>query len=331
MKTLGRLFILVLLLGVGAGAYLLYTLGSPYAAFDKEVFVDIPAGTSTQQMADLLQANGVIRSRWSFMLARLLNGRATLKAGEYRFNQPASVMAVFGRIAKGDIFYYELLTPEGSTQFDIASALQQMGVMKAQDFLKAAASPAMIKDLDPKAPSLEGYLFPATYRLTRHTTAQQICEEMTARFRRAWKEIAPAEANVHGVVTLASLVEKETAISGDRPKVASVFRNRLDKGMTLDCDPTTIYAAIVEKRYKGVIHRSDLDSMNEYNTYKHAGLPPGPIANPGMDSLKAALSPADTDYLYFVAKPGGSGQHVFSGNLADHTTAVQAYRRGLKK
>jgi len=181
--------------------------------------------------------------------------------------------------------------------------------------------------LDPRAPTLEGFLFPATYRLTRHTSAKQICREMTDKFRRTWKEIGKTDASVHNTVTLASLIEKETAQPSERPAVASVFRNRLRIGMTLDCDPTTIYASKLEARYRGTIHRSDLESMNLYNTYKHSGLPPGPIANPGEASLRAALAPADTDYLYFVAKPGG-GSHQFSSNISDHNLAVQAYRRG---
>lgn len=308
----------------------MYLLTAPYRGFSKEVFVDIPSGTSTPGIARILRDSGVIRWDWQFLLARIIGSKATLQAGEYRFSEPASVWTVYSRIAQGDIFFYELRVPEGSNQFDIAAAVEALGLMKAQEFLANASQPALVKDLDPAAPSLEGYLFPATYRVTRHTTAQQICREMTDKFRRTWKEIGNPEAKVHSVVTLASLIEKETAMASERPAVASVFTNRLRIGMTLDCDPTTIYAAMLESRYKGKIHRSDLDSTNLYNTYKHAGLPPGPIANPGEASLRAALSPAETDYLYFVAKPGG-GSHQFSSNITDHNLAVQAYRRGQAK
>lgn len=323
--------VILLLVGLAAGGYLFYALSVPYQGFQNEAFVDIPAGTSTQQMADMLQRAGVIRSRWHFMVARTLNGRSTLQAGEYRFTGQETVTQVFSKIARGEVFTYTLVVPEGNNMFDIAASIEGLGLMKARDFVKAASSPELIKDLDPKAPSLEGYLFPATYNITRQTKPEQLCKLMTDKFRHTWTEIAQNRTDTHEIVTLASLVEKETGKSADRPVVASVYRNRLDKGMALDCDPTTIYAAILENRYRGVIHRSDLDSTNLYNTYKHAGLPPGPIASPGVASLKAAIAPAETEYLYFVAKPDGSGAHVFSTNLADHSIAVQAYRRAQQQ
>lgn len=323
--------LIILLIGAIAAGYTFYALWTPYKGFGDETFVDIPSGTTTQQMADMLQRAGVIRSRWHFMLARTINANSKLQAGEYRFAQPATVTDVFSRIARGDIFSYVLSVPEGNNMFDIAAAIEQLGIIKASDFVKTASSPKLVKDLDPKAPSLEGYLFPATYRLTRHMTADQICKLMTDKFRKTWGDVGQGRTDTHEIVTLASLVEKETGKSKDRPLVASVYRNRLNKGMALDCDPTTIYASILDNRYKGVIHRSDLDSTNLYNTYKHPGLPPGPIASPGVESLKAAMTPAETDYLYFVAKPDGSGEHVFNTNLADHSAAVQAYRHGLQK
>ena len=330
-RIIRRLFLLLLLVLVAGAGYLYYSITLPFAGFDKETFVDIPSGTSTRGIARLLEENGVIRSQWAFLAARVVEPGAKLKAGEYRFGAPASALEVFGRIARGDIFYYELRVPEGSNQFDIAASLEQLGLMKAADFLKVSASPSMIHDLAPEAPSLEGYLFPATYRLTRHTSAKQIAKDMTDRFRRAWKELGPPGVPVNRTVTLASLVEKETGVAADRPAVASVFENRLARNMTLDCDPTTIYAALLENRYRGTIYRSDLNSTNSYNTYKHAGLPPGPIANPGVAALKAALAPTNTDYLYFVAAPDGSGKHNFSSSLEQHNAAVRAYRSGLKR
>jgi len=203
--------------------------------------------------------------------------------------------------------------------------------MPAAEFQKAAHDPAPIHDLDPQAPTLEGYLFPDTYRVTRHTTAAQLCRQMTDRFRRSWAELNPGTANLHDTVTLASLVEKEAKLPAERPLIASVFVNRLQIGMPLQCDPTTIYAAMIEERYRGAIYRSDLKSKQLYNTYQHAGLPPGPIANPGIASLKAALEPAASKYLYFVARVGGGGAHQFSSALADHDRAVQQYRRGLRQ
>ncbi len=327
-RMIKRLFLLFFLLLAAGAAYVLYSLNSAYAGFEKETFIDIPSGTSTRGIARMLRENGVIRSEWPFLAARTIQPGSKLQAGEYRFAAPASPLDVFHRLARGDIFYYELRVPEGSNQFDIAAELEQLGLMKSREFLKAAGNPGMIHNLAPEAPSLEGYLFPATYRLTRHTSAQQICKEMTDRFRRAWKDLGQEKANVHRTVTLASLVEKETAASADRPTVASVYQNRLARNMPLDCDPTTIYAALLENRYRGTIHRSDLQSTSLYNTYRHAGLPPGPIANPGVASLKAALEPANTDYLFFVAKPDGSGGHNFSTSLAQHNAAVRAYRNG---
>jgi UPF0755 protein len=188
----------------------------------------------------------------------------------------------------------------------------------------------MIRDLDPRAPSLEGYLFPNTYRLSRHTTPERLCRTMTGKFRDAWKTLRTSE-DVHNTVTMASLVEKEGKLAEERPRIASVFNNRLDIGMRLECDPTTIYAAILQKRYSGVIHRSDLESDHPYNTYRHAGLPPGPIANPGLASMRAALAPSNTDSLYFVARADGSGGHEFSSSIAAHVTAVDRYRRALRK
>ncbi|MBI1899438.1 MAG: endolytic transglycosylase MltG [Acidobacteria bacterium] len=319
----------VVLATLGSGA-LLFFLASPYQGFREEVFIDIPPGTSARAMASVLEHEGVIRSRWSFLAARALNPRAKLQAGEYRFHRPASTTEVFRRIARGDIFYHQLVVPEGATQFEVAASLEQMGLMKAADFFQVSSRPELIRDIAPQAPSLEGYLFPAVYRLTRRTSALQLCRDMTQRFRRAWTEMnAPPGTNLHEVTTLASLVEKETAIAEERPLVAAVFVNRLRIGMKLDCDPTAIYAALLEGRYRGTIYRSDLENPHRYNTYMHAGLPPGPIANPGLQSLRAALNPAATKYLYFVAKGDGSGLHVFSETIDEHRTAVNAYRWGV--
>lgn len=326
-----RRFLLLFLLLLGlAGGYVVYTLSTPFGP-DRRVFVDIAPGTPTRRIARMLVDAGVVRSEWSFLAARTLKPNATLQAGEYSFDKPLPVWDVFGKIARGEIFYHELVVPEGSNMFDIAASLEQLGIMKAAEFLKVASDPAMIRDLAPQAPSLEGYLFPAVYRVTRRTTARQAAKEMTDRFRRAWKELGRADANVHETTTLASLVEKETAVPAERPLVAAVYHNRLRIGMKLDGDPTVVYAALLENRYRGTIYKSDLESTSSYNTYRHAGLPPGPIANPGLQSLRATLEPAQADYLFFVAKPGGGGAHQFSTTLAEHNNAVQAYRRGLNQ
>jgi UPF0755 protein len=305
-------------------------LVSPYQGFKTEIYVDIPRGTGTSGIARELAADGVIRYGWEFWLARLLKRSATLQAGEYRFAKPATALDVFNRIARGDIYYFVFTVPEGSNIFDIGGSLEAQGVMSSEEFLKAAEDPALIRDLVPKATTLEGYLFPSTYRLSHKTTGAQLTMMMTDEFRKEWAKVsAGKDADVRSTVTLASLVEKETAAAGERPLVASVFRNRLAQGMRLQCDPTTIYAALLDHRYRGTIHKSDLASANPYNTYENAGLPPGPIANPGAQSLAAALDPADTPFLYFVAKPAGGG-HQFSATMAQHEQAVIAYRQSVK-
>lgn len=309
-------------LAVGLAAVLacaaLYSLQSPYRGFQDEVFVQFPKGSGTRVMAQKLADAGVVRYAWQFWLARSIHPRAKLQAGEYRFDHAASVDDVFSRLGRGDVFYFSFTVPEGSNMFDIARLLESEGIMSGQDFLKAAAN-------------LEGFLFPSTYRVSHSITPAGLCQMMTAQFQKEWKKLMPDPAvDMVKTVTLASLIEKETGIAAERSKVASVFQNRLRIGMPLDCDPTVIYAALLEQRYRGAIHRSDLDNKHPYNTYQHAGLPPGPIANPGASSLAAALHPDETDYLYFVAKPDGEG-HVFTSNLAAHNKAVGSYRHAQSK
>ena len=324
MKLL-RLCALGLLAGLGIAGFMIYQLIAPYAAFGKETFVDVPRGSSAAQIAAALHKAGVVRSVWAFRLARIVYKGRTLQAGEYRFTRPAGAADVYERIARGDVYYIVLIVPEGKNIFDTGALAEQAGLFPAADFIQAARDPSPIRDLDPEAPTLEGYLFPSTYHLNRHTTAARLCQIMTARFREAWRGLkAPGEP--HRIVTLASLVEKEGKLAEERPKIAQVFRKRLQIGMKLDCDPTTIYAALLENRYRGVIHKSDLENGHPYNTYRHAGLPPGPIANPGLASIRAVLDPADTAYLYFVKRPDGSGGHTFSETIAAHQVAAARFR-----
>lgn len=328
MKLIFRFFGLLVLVALAAAGYAFYQLSQPYGSFPQAVFIEFPRGTGTTEMAARLESKGILKNRWLLLAARAVRG-GHLQAGEYKFDKPASALDVYSRIARGDIYYLELLVPEGFNMFDIAAAVESLGFMKGAAFLAAARNPAAIHDLDPDAKTLEGYLFPNTYRVYRHTTPQQLCRQMTGEFRARWKQLE-TDAGVHQTVTLASLVEREARRADERPQVASVFANRLRIGMKLDCDPTTVYAALLEHRYTGVIHRSDLESENPYNTYKHTGLPPGPIANPGLSSLRAALAPAATKYLYFVARADGSGGHRFSESLAAHEAAVAAYRKATK-
>ncbi len=307
------------------------TIATPYQGFQSETFVEIPRGTGTRAIAQELTKDGVIRYSWEFELLRLVKQSSKLQAGEYRFAKAASALDVFDRIARGDIYFVEFTVPEGSNIFDIAKSLETEGLMSADDFLAAAEDPALIRDLSPKAKTLEGYLFPSTYRLSHTTTPTRLSKMMTDEFRKQWTKLtAASHADPRSTVILASLVEKETAAPDERPMIASVFRNRLAQGMRLQCDPTTIYAALLENRYRGTIHKSDLASANPYNTYENAGLPPGPIANPGAEALRAALEPADTPFLYFVAKPAGGG-HQFSTTIAQHEKAVIAYRHATQR
>jgi UPF0755 protein len=210
--------------------------------------------------------------------------------------------------------------------------LQQAGLGEAQDFLQAAVSQVgLVADLDPHAKSLEGYLFPDTYRFARKATPAQIAAMMVRRFRTQAEQLG-LEGNMHAVVTMGSLVERETALDDERPLVASVFTNRLAKNMPLMTDPAVIYGLELSGRWSGTIHKSDLNYNTPYNTYLHTGLPPGPIANPGLKSLRAAMDPAKTDYLYFVAASANpQGQSLFSRTLGEHDRNVAGYRSAVKK
>jgi UPF0755 protein len=329
VKLLRWSFALLILL-VAAAGYAVWELNQPYAAFREETFIEFSRGTSTMGMARMLADAGVIPHAWEFVAVRGLHPRRTLQAGEYRFDRPASVLDVYDRIARGDVFYYVLTIPEGQNMFDIAAAADKLKLFSASDFLRAARDTSSIHDLDPAAPTLEGYLFPSTYHLVRHTTPARLCQMMITRFREEWKQLDTSR-DVHRSVTLASLIEREAHVSVDRPLISSVFQNRLKIGMKLDCDPTTIYAALLDGRYRGAIHKSDLASANPYNTYRNSGLPPGPIANPGRDSLLAAVHPADTQYLYFVLRPDGSGAHNFSKTISEHLIATTQYRRASQR
>jgi UPF0755 protein len=326
-RVFAALFVVLALLAT-AGVTLRRTIfEQTFAAFPAPVLVEIPKGTSTWQLADRLQAAGVLRRSWHFLALRILRPTVKLQAGDYRFSRAATAAHVFDRIVRGDIYLVELRVPEGSNLFDIARAVERAGFAPAQEFVREARSPGLLRDLAPGAPSLEGFLFPSTYRFRPRAPAREIAATMVRQFRREWESLR-VNAPVFETVTLASLVEKETGLASERGRVASLYANRLRKGMKLDCDPTVIYAALLEDRWRGTIYRSDLDRDHPYNTYRRAGLPPGPIANPGLESLRAAVAPAPTAELYFVARPDGSGGHTFSSDFAAHQRAVAAYRRG---
>jgi UPF0755 protein len=325
-----RILALLLIAGVGAGLWVRRELYSArYQGFTEPVFLEIEKGAPTRFIGQELARLGVLESSWQLMALRALNPSAHLQAGDYQFSRPATAAEIFERLRRGDVYTREFLVPEGRTLFEIAELAQEQGLVKAAEFLEAARNPALIADLDPLAPSLEGYLFPSTYRFRRHVTAREICQTMTQQFRKVWKSLG-ITADVHRTVVLASLVEEEAKLAEERPLIAGVYSNRLSQGIKLDCDPTVIYAAILAGRWHGTIHRSDLDRESPYNTYLNKGLPPGPIANPGQKSLEAALEPADTPDLFFVARPDGSGGHIFSRDAKAHAKAVVEYRNGVK-
>ena len=330
MKSFFRLVLLLVL--VAAAAWLFY-LRMPFGP-TAETFVEIPSGTGTAGIAARLEHAGVIRSKYAFDAYRRV-AKGTLHAGVYRFDHKAPLEEVYRRIATGDIYAITLVVPEGFNLFDIAAAVQAAKLGAAADFLAAAkANTALIADLSPNARSLEGFLFPDTYKFSPFITPPQMLLAMTKRFRQVGtqlKLIAPdgkPAQDLNRTVTMASLIEKEVHIDSERPLVAGVFINRLALGMPLATDPSVIYAALLNGRWRGTIYQSDLTFDSPYNTYRNAGLPPGPIANPGVAALKAAINPAHTDYLYFVAD--ASGNTRFSVDLKEHAAQVQAYRQAQK-
>jgi UPF0755 protein len=312
---------------VGAAWWAIFVPFGPSA----ETFVDIPPGSSSTHIARQLQSAGVIRSQFAFDLWRWVR-RGKLKAGEYRFDHPVRLPEVYARIERGEVYTVAVTVPEGASIFEVANRLEQAGISSREDFLNEQPRLAsLVSEIDPQAKTLEGYLFPDTYKFPRHTSTSQIASTMVKRFRTIATEIGLKE-NVHDVVTLASLVERETALESERPLVASVFENRLAKHMPLMTDPSVIYGLEVRDQWRGTIYRTDLKRDTPYNTYIHAGLPPGPIANPGLPSLRAAMNPPQTNYLYFVAAGANpQGKSLFATTLEEHTKNVSGYRHAMKK
>ena len=320
----------VLLIAVFAAGAAAWLVMMPYGP-ETETFVNVAPGSSVMAIGRQLEASGVVRNRYAFYALRWVERRRP-QAGTYRFDHPAPVTEVYSRIARGDVFTLTLTVPEGANIFDIAARVAQAGLGTRQDFLDAAFSQtALIADIDPKAPSLEGYLFPDTYRFPPTFKAAQMVAAMVRRFRAEAAQIGLKE-NVPQVVTMASLVERETAVDAERPLVASVFENRLAKDMPLRTDPSVIYGLELEGKWRGDIYASDLTRDTPYNTYLHAGLPPGPVSNPGIPSLRAAMDPAKTDYLYFVAEgTDAQGHSLFAATLDEHNRNVAEYRKAQKK
>jgi len=346
-----KLFGLLIIVVLAVGGWLAWVALIPVEPAP-QTFVMLRPGYSTHHIAAALKAAGVIRSEQAFILWHYLHRGRSLKAGEYLFEKPANLLDIEKRLQRGDVYYRTVVVPEGFTMFDIARAIEAAGLGPAEEFLKVAQSDtALVADIAPGAPSLEGYLFPETYEFSRMMSMHEMADAMVKQFRQVAAQIGltqpypsekpggkpqilaylipdPNESSVPRIVTMASIIEKETSVAEERPLVASVYYNRLQKNVALDADPSIIYAELLTGAYQGALHHADMQFPSRYNTYKHAGLPPGPIANPGKSSLEAAMHPAQTDYYYFVAD--AQGHHRFAHTIEEHNKNVAAYRRAMQ-
>lgn len=290
--------------------------------------VRIPKGSGYPEIERILESAGLLRSRAAFRLLVTVTGSSKrLQQGEYAFPSPPSAVDLWRKLSSGDVNRYSVTIPGGSTLYDIARILEEQELLPAETFLAEATSPGLVGRIGIPAQTAEGFLFPETYTLVKDMTGEEILRYMHREFRKFYdREIAP-EASRQGlstldVVTIASIIEKETGIPGEKPLVSAVIRRRLDRGMPLQMDPTVIYGL---RKFGGNLTRADLRAENPYNTYRLRGLPPGPIASPDRDSLRAAVAPAREEYLYFVSR--NDGTHEFSRTLTEHNAAVQTYQK----
>lgn len=312
---LSRLLLIHLL---GWYLFCLLPTGSGVAVYD----VSFPAGSGIKKLSQDLKRKGLIRSSTHFVLLSRLRGAAnSLKAGDYRLNNGMSPGSILQKIANGEVDYRRFTLPEGYSIYQAAELIEQKGYFKSEEFLNACKRDSLLTRLRIDADSCEGYLFPATYNLSRSETVDDLIEQMVGRFEKSYAEIAESSGmGRHQLITLASLIEKEAVETAEKPLIASVFHNRLKISMPLQSDPTSVYGV---RAFAGKVTKKDIERPSRYNTYKIKGLPPGPIGNPGVDALKAALHPQQTDYLYFVARKDGT--HQFSKNLEEHNRAVSRY------
>ena len=325
------LLIVVAAAAAVAGRSVWTRIHEPYKGYEgAEQFVTIPPGAGAAEIRQRLLDAKVIRDDFTLRAALRWTGNARgLKAGEYRFDREMSAVDVLDKLAAGDIYTRRITFPEGLTVAEMAKLYESREFGSAKDFIQASQNADRIRDLDPDATDLEGYLFPETYPIPRQWGADRVIAAMVDRFKATYTEDLRNKAREQGlttrqVVTLASLVEKETAKDDERPMVAAVYRNRMRIGMGMQADPTVVYALQKAGRYDGNIRREDLAFDSPYNTYRYPGLPPGPIAAPGRASLEAALNPADVEYLYFVSRNDGS--HVFANTLEEHNANVREYQ-----
>ena len=292
--------------------------------------VDIPPGTPFTQVSHILHENHLIGPEWFFtLLGRLQRVDRKIIPGEYELHAGMRPTELLKKLVKGEVYQYAITIPEGFNVLQIANILDEKTLVSKQDILRLARDPVFIRSLNVQAPTLEGYLFPDTYHFSRYTPPESIIRTFVNRFHEVVTTDLKDRARIMGmnlqeVLTLASVVEKETGLAAERPLVSGVFHNRLRRGIPLQSDPTVIYAL---ESFDGNIRKADLSVNSPYNTYKVRGLPPGPIANPGLAAIHAALYPTQTDFVYFVARNDGS--HQFSVTLADHNKAVDKYQRQL--
>ena len=334
MRLLRNLFILLIIVGLAGGVAAYFGAMRLYESYkgysEAETFVEIPVGAGPAAIGQRMVDAGVVREAVTFRAAVWLSGRAReLKAGEYRFDEPMTPMDVVDKLARGDVYRRFVTFREGLTIPEMAAVFAGAGLGKAADFEAAARDTESIRALDPAARDLEGYLFPETYALRRDTPASTLVAQMTGLFLKTFTQPMRDAAKAHGLtvreaVTLAALVEKETAVAEERPLVAAVYLNRKKAGMPMQADPTVIFALQRAGRYTGNLRREDLQFDSPYNTYRYPGLPPGPIASPGKASLEAAVNPAPVDFIYFVSKNDGS--HVFARTLDEHNRNVQEWQ-----
>jgi len=330
-RAFGWIIVVLVALVLAFGAWVWSGLSRPFKGYDAaEQFVEIPQGAGPSSIGKRLIDAGVVRDRVLFRLELARSGRGRhLQAGEYRFDRPVSAIDVIGKLTKGDVYGRRVTFPEGLTIIDMAKIYESHEMGKASDFLSAARDVSLVADFDPAAKDLEGYLFPETYTVPRGIPAGRLITMMVDRFKVVFppsmrERVIEQGMTVRQIVTLASLVEKETAQPDERPLVAAVYRNRMAIGMGMQADPTVVYALQKAGRYDGNIRRQDLAFDSPYNTYKYPGLPPGPIASPGKASIEAALAPADVKYIYFVSR--NDGTHVFATTLDEHNRNVQKFQ-----
>ena len=301
--------------------------GQPVSIETKNIVVNIPSGQAFSVTADILFKAGIIKSPFKFnMIARLKGYDKRLKAGEYILSASMPPIRILEKLVKGTVKLYKLTVPEGFNIYQIAELVAREGFAEQSAFVEMATDAAFVHASGISGGNFEGYLFPETYYFSKNVNIKTIISTMVKRFwqvfKPEWKERSQQLGfSVHQVVTLASIIEKETGAPFERPLISSVFHNRLRKKMRLESDPTVIYGL---KSFDGNLNRKHLKTLTPYNTYRIKSLPPGPIANPGQASLEAALYPADTKYIYFVSKKNST--HQFSTNLKDHNQAVKKYQ-----